>query len=111
MKHGTVGFVSGSWLRFGARAVHQGPSLFLSSPFIACDTKAKSSVAFATGFTKAAEHPSHHPMGDTGGNEPLAGSCHPCHPACEGLRFGTWGERMEGATGERASWSCTVAGK
>lgn len=57
VKHGTVGFVSGSWLRFGARAVRQGPSLFLSSPLVACDIEAKSRIAFASSFIKAAEHP------------------------------------------------------
>lgn len=57
VKHGTMGFVSHSWLRFGARAARQAPSLFLSSPFVACNAEAKSSAASASGFTKAAEHP------------------------------------------------------
>lgn len=58
VKYGTVGFVSSSWLRFGARAVCQGRSFFLSSPLLACDTKAKSRIAFARGIRKATEHPS-----------------------------------------------------
>lgn len=57
MKHDAVGFVSGCWLRFGARAVSQGPGLFLSSPVAVCDIKVKSRIAFGSGFTKAAEHP------------------------------------------------------
>lgn len=48
--------VAGSDLRPGLFS--QGPSLFLSSPFVACDTEAKSSLPFASVFTKAAEHPS-----------------------------------------------------
>lgn len=57
MRHGTVGFVSSSWLRFGARAVCQGRSFFLFSPLLACGTKAKSRIAFARGIRKATEHP------------------------------------------------------
>lgn len=54
---GTVGFVSSSWLIFGARAICQCPSLFLSSPFFACDIEVRCVVTFAKGFIKAAERP------------------------------------------------------